>query len=154
MARNSWNDCRFHNRNRSHDAQQLRIDVDFQFRSIDSSSLHWWRSSRYSEIASHRQSQSFGRESLRTTRQSTSIAIAHRDDDEIKLFKELNQKLHKMNTARCKQQVLQTLKIYLLKIIIYLLKYTRINIVCSREVFVSRRLKSSQRLVFAGRLFA
>ena len=53
MARNSWHDCRFHNRNRSHDAQQLRIDVDFKSRSIDSALDDWRCSWRYSEIASH-----------------------------------------------------------------------------------------------------
>ena len=68
MERNSWIDCRFHNRNRSHDAQQLRIDVDFQFRSIDAATLHWRRSSRYSEIASDWQSQSVGGEDIWTTR--------------------------------------------------------------------------------------
>ena len=68
MERNSWNDCRFHNRNRSHDAQQLRVDVDFQFRSIDATIVHWRRSWRYSEIACHRQSQSVGWESLWATR--------------------------------------------------------------------------------------
>ena len=67
MARNSWNDCWFHNCNRSHDSKQLWVDVDFQFRSIDAAIVHWRCSSWHSEIASDRQSQSVSGGCLWTT---------------------------------------------------------------------------------------
>ena len=51
------NDCWFHNCDWSHDAQQLWIEVDFQFRSIDAAIGDWRCSWRYSESACHRQSQ-------------------------------------------------------------------------------------------------
>ena len=54
---------------------QLRINVDFQLRSLDAALDDWRRSQRFVEVARHRQSQGVGGESSRATRQSTSIKL-------------------------------------------------------------------------------